>query len=158
MQATTDILHLKFGGRGNKGKLRCKKITGTDIHPAYLAELNRYYKDIETIILSVEDTCKTMHSDGYDVVICLDVLEHLDPNSIPMVIDNMQRIARKKAIVYTPSSFKTNEEHAENAWNMGANKYQLHQSLVDPIFLQKKGFAITYPPPDKNTLAIYTKR
>jgi SAM-dependent methyltransferase len=157
MQATTDILHKKFGGRGNKGTLRCKKITGTDIHAAYLTELNRYYKDIETLHLSVEDTCKTMPSNGYDVVVCLDVLEHLDPKSIPFVIDSMQRIARRKAIVYTPSSFKTNEEHKDNAWNMGENEYQLHQSLVDPLFLQSKGFVVTYPPPDRNTLGIYTK-
>jgi SAM-dependent methyltransferase len=158
MQATTDILHKKFGGRGNKGNLRCKKITGTDIHPEYLAEINSYYKDIETRHLSVEDTCKTIVSDQFDVVLCLDVLEHLDPKTIPMVIENMQRIAKRKAIVYTPSSFKTNQEHAQNAWNMGANEYQLHKSLVDPIFLQNKGFVISYPPPDRNTLGIYTKR
>jgi 2-polyprenyl-3-methyl-5-hydroxy-6-metoxy-1,4-benzoquinol methylase len=158
MQATTDILHKKFGGRGNKGRLRCRRITGTDIHQAYLSEINRYYDDIETIHMSVEDTCKTIRDDQYDVVLCLDVLEHLDPKTIPMVIENIQRIARRKAIVYTPSTFKTNEEHAENVWGMGSNEFQLHQSLVDPQFLEARGFVVSYPPPDRNTLGIYTKR
>jgi 2-polyprenyl-3-methyl-5-hydroxy-6-metoxy-1,4-benzoquinol methylase len=111
MQATTDILHKKFGGRGNKGRLRCKEITGTDIHQPYLAEINRYYPEIRTLKLSVEDTCKSTSSGEYDVVLCLDVLEHLEENVIPVAIENMQRIARKKVIVYTPSNFKTNEEY-----------------------------------------------
>ncbi len=157
MQATTDILHRKFGGRGNEGMLRCKKITGTDIHPPYLTEIRNRYKDIETLNLSVEDTCKIMGPGQFDIVLCLDVLEHLEQAAIPMVIDNMQRIAKKKVIVYTPSRFTTNEIHADDAWNMGPNDYQLHRSFIDPSFLESKGFKITFPAPDCNTLGIFTK-
>ena len=69
MQATTDIR----GTPGNEGNLNCRTILGVDVFSKYLDQIKFEYPT-----LNIEITNTDIFVDqSYDVVICLDVLEHL---------------------------------------------------------------------------------
>lgn len=168
MQATTDVLNgTKFGtkryfadminykmGYSLKGNLKCKSILGCDIWSDYLKKTSLHYP---TIRLQMNELDKFVNN-SYDAIICLDVLEHLELSESMKTIDEMKRIARKKVIIYTPSKYMDNQEHVENAWDLGNNPYQLHRCFLDPEVLQTLGFRVSFPEPDKNTLGIFTKK
>ena len=156
MQATTNVIEKHPSPsflQKLKGKkaippiLNCKMIVGVDIWQEYLEKnKNRY------IVLNI-DVMKTdiFLDNSFDVVLSLDVLEHLPEDQCWKLLDEMQRIARKKVIVYTPKEFDPNQE---NAWGMGKNPHQLHKSIIKPVIFEKRGYRVSFPEPDKNTLAI----
>lgn len=166
MQATTDVTNKdsrqarkifdKLGYDMNhslSGNLKCKTILGCDIWEPYLKVVSRRYP---TIKLTMSELDKFIDN-SYDVVMALDVLEHLKLEDAQAVIDHMKRITRSKVIIYTPSKLISNEENIDNAWNMGKNQYQIHQCFLEPDNLSALGFRVSFPEPDKNTLGIFTK-
>lgn len=169
MKSTTDVLETidreKYSNfRWKKRKIihflqnhpktiKCKSLLGCDIWPKYLDVSKQYFPVLK---LSMDELDRFV-DDSFDVVLCIDVLEHLPLNDAISAINHMKRIARKTVIVYTPSKFETNEEHVENVWNLGENKFQKHQSFLSPDLLEELGFAILFPDPDKNIFAIFKK-
>jgi ubiquinone/menaquinone biosynthesis C-methylase UbiE len=133
--------------------IQCKSLLGCDIWPKYLDVSKQYFPVLK---LGMDELDRFM-DDSFDVVLCIDVLEHLLLDDAILAINHMKRIARKKVLVYTPSKFETNEEHVENVWNLGENKFQKHQCFLSPETLKELDFSISFPKPDKNTLAIFTK-
>lgn len=159
MQATTDVIESKKSRRlflqsKERDILKCKSLLGCDIWPEYLKVAKKYFPVIK---LGMDELDRFM-DESFDVVICLDVLEHLQLDLALKAIDHMKRIARRKVIIYTPSTFKTNEENKDNAWGIGENPYQVHKCFVEPAKFEQLGFSISFPEPDKNTLAIFTKK
>jgi ubiquinone/menaquinone biosynthesis C-methylase UbiE len=155
MQATTDVIEYRKTRNPFKDykKLICKSLLGIDIWKPYLTTA-RFYFPVVQIAMNELDRFVDY---SFDVVICLDVLEHLEHEEAVKAIMEMKRIARRKVIIYTPSTFSTNEEHVENVWNMGENQLQIHRCFLEPKLLEKLEFSISYPEPDKNTLGIFDK-
>ncbi len=131
--------------------IQCKSLLGCDIWPKYLDVSKQYFPVLK---LGMDELDRFMDN-SFDVILCLDVLEHLLLDDAILAINHMKRIARKTVIVYTPSNFETNEEHVENVWNLGENKFQKHQCFLSPETLKELAFSISFPKPDKNTLAIF---
>lgn len=159
MQATTDVIEkhpipsLSEKLKGKKiipANLDCKMIVGVDIWEKYLEKNKERYIVIKT---NVENT-EIFLDNSFDVVISLDVLEHIEKETSLKLLNEMERIARKRVIVYTPRQFESNEENEEDAWKMGKNPFQLHKSLIKPEIFEQMGYKIMFPEPDKNTLAI----
>lgn len=167
MQATTDILNqTKFAStrylldminykmeNSMKGNLKCRSILGCDIWDKYLQSTSMRYP---TVKLSMDELGKFVDG-SYDIVICLDVLEHLELDTSIRAIEEMKRITRKKVIIYTPSKYIDNNEHVKDSWHMGSNQYQAHRCFVNPHLLQDMGFKTSFPKPDYNTLGVYIK-
>jgi len=159
MQATTDVVESKRKPRRLPYKkeapdiLKCKSLLGCDIWLEYLKVANKYFPAIKMGM----DELDRFVDNSFDIVICLDVIEHLPINTALRAIEHMKRIARHKVIIYTPSSFKTNEENKDNAWGMGKNPHQVHMCFIEPSKFEQLGFSISFPEPDKNTLAIFDK-
>ena len=169
MKSTTDILEIidrdKYSNfRWKKRKvthflqnspkiISCKSLLGCDIWPKYLDVSKQYFPVIK---LGMDELDRFIDN-SFDVVLCIDVLEHLTLDDAISAIEHMKRITRKIVLVYTPSEFETNEEHVENVWNLGENQFQKHQCFLNPEQLEELGFTISFPEPDKNTLAIFKK-
>ena len=159
MQATTDVIekHPKpsifeklKGKKTIPANLDCKMMVGVDIWGKYLEKNKDRYVVLKT---NVENTGIFLDN-SFDVVISLDVLEHIEEETSIRLLNEMERIARKKVIIYTPKQFELNEKNEENAWEMGENPFQLHKSLIKPEIFEKRGYKVIFPEPDKNTLAI----
>ncbi|AFS81875.1 class I SAM-dependent methyltransferase [Candidatus Nitrosopumilus sediminis] len=159
MQATTDsiekhpelsTLERLKGKKSIPANLNCKMIVGVDIWEKYLEKNKERYIVLKS---NVENT-EIFLDNSFDIVISLDVLEHMNEETSLKLLDEMERISRRKVIIYTPKQFELNEKNEEDAWGMGKNPYQLHKSLIKPEIFEKRGYNVTFPEPDKNTLAI----
>ena len=148
MQATTDIR----GTPGNEGNLNCRTILGVDVFSKYLDQIKFEYPT-----LNIEITNTDIFVDqSYDVVICLDVLEHLTTKREAVkLLREMKRISRKCVITHTPSSFHSNDEHVHESWGLGGNKYQEHHILLSQDDFRKCGYETSLTEIDNNILAIY---
>ena len=144
MQATTDLYD-------HKKTIKCKTILGVELVEKYCNVVKEKYPVIRTNVLHTE----LFVNDSFDVVLCLDVLEHLKEDDAVFLINEMKRIARKKVIIYTPSQYITNEENVDNAWGLGENKFQKHSCFLKPDTLEMLGFDVSFPEPDKNTLGVW---
>lgn len=136
----------------NNSILKCKSLLGCDITDSYLKYASKYFPVIH---IGMNELNRFINN-SYDVVICLDVLEHLDLETAKHAIKEMKRICRKKVIVYTPSKFSLNKQN-ERAWGLDQNIHQIHLSFIEPKTLQDEGFMVTFPKQSKNTLAIFKK-
>ena len=101
--------------------LKCREIVGIDIHQPYLDKIKRHFKVIKADIRHLE----SLESHSFDVVLCLDVIEHLKKNEGLRLLGEMERIVRKRIIIYTPIGFK---EQNDDAWGLGGEKWQKHRS------------------------------
>ena len=169
MKSTTDILEIidkeKYSDFTRKKRkvihflqnspkiLQCKSLLGCDLWENYLNVSKQYFPVVK---LGMDELDRFV-DESFDVVICIDVLEHLSLENAISAIEHMKRISRKTVLVYTPSKFETNEEHVENVWGLGENPLQRHQCFLDPNNLEELGFTISFVEPDKNTLAIFNK-
>jgi len=132
-------------------KLKCKSILCVDSFENYLNKLKDQYP---TIRQDIRITDNFMDS-SFDIVICIDVLEHLDLNEAIKVMTEMIRISRKKAIIYTPSNFESNETATRNVWELGDNPLQMHKCVLKPETIASLGFKISHPEPDKNIFGVF---
>ena len=146
MQATTGI----YDG---KKSLKCKTILGVELVEKYLDKVKISYPTIKTDVLNT----KIFHDESYDVVLCLDVLEHLKKDDMIFLLSEMKRITRKKVIVYTPKEFDSNGDNIHDAWGLGENKLQQHQCLVTENTLHDRGYSVKITDIDNNILGIYNK-
>lgn len=126
-------------------------ILGVDIWPRYLNEIKNKYN---TVKISMEETDRFMDK-SYDVVFCLDVLEHLEYPLALKIIDECKRIARRKVIIYTPSIHKDNSNAEKDAWGLGECIHQKHISVISKDDFLSRGFRVKDPMKDDSHYAIY---
>ena len=90
---------------------------------------NKYHR---VNILELE---KKFNPKSFDCVIALDLIEHLPKKDGLKLIKMMERIARKKVIIFTPNGFLPQEEYDNNPW-------QVHKSGWDVSEMKKRGYKI----------------
>lgn len=136
--------------------LQCKSIVGVDIFPRYLEEIKHLHS---TMHLSVTESCVFLDQ-SYDVVTCLDVLEHLEKSEALQTVRECKRICRKAAILYTPQVFRANYQSPGGAWGLGDNIYQLHRCILLREELESEGYKVSVPElnnPTESMLAVYER-
>jgi len=130
MQATLDMIPTY-----PKTRLLCAELVGIDRFRKYLEVIKTQVSTVEGDILSAPFREKSV-----DVILLLDVLEHLVPEDVSHVLRDTERIARKKIIVSTP--FKWSENENINAYDLGENVLQRHKTIISPRFLAERGFDV----------------
>ena len=78
---------------------------------------------------------------SYDIVLLLDVIEHLDKHMALNVIDAVRHIARREVIIFTPQGYE--EGGCIDAWGLGENHLQRHRCGFSIIELEELGFAVS---------------
>jgi hypothetical protein len=75
-------------------------------------------------------------ADGsFDCVVCLDVIEHFEKVDGNRLLDAMERIARKRVVVFTPNGFVPQPAEAGNPW-------QLHRSGWTAEEMRGRGYEV----------------
>ncbi len=146
------VLDLGCGIRHTIDGLQCKSYLGCDIWMKYLEQVKEKHMIIH---LDITKELERFPDKSYDVVLCLDVLEHVELEQAEYILSNMKRICRKKAIIFTPSEFKSNETAAEDAWGLGECKFQYHKCLIPIDLLQSKGFTVRQKNEDNAFYGVY---
>jgi 2-polyprenyl-3-methyl-5-hydroxy-6-metoxy-1,4-benzoquinol methylase len=140
------VLDLGCGIMSATDGMICKSVLGVDVFEKYL---NHIKSDYNTVRLSMNETDRFMDK-SYDIVLCLDVLEHLDHELSKHILNECVRIARKKVIIFTPSIHKDNSDAENNAWGLGKCSYQKHISVTDINDLLTLGFKVKDPMDDNS--------
>ena len=92
----------------------------------------------------VQDVAAGLPPRSFDVVLLLDVVEHLDKPEALAVLAGAERIARREVIAFTPDGFVPQDGWA--AWGMGHNDAQAHRCGLTLEELAGMGYACTrYP-------------
>ena len=120
------VLDLGCGIMQATDDLKCKSILGCDIWHSYLAHIKHLHP---TVRMGMDETWRFVDG-SFDVVICLDVVEHLPKELALEVINECKRICRKHAIIFTPETFKDNKESINDAWGLSVNHLQEHKCLI----------------------------
>lgn len=150
--------------------LDCKSLFGIDIYEPYINKLNSI--GVNAICA---DVTKYEFKEKFDIVLALDIIEHLEKDDAIDLIKKMKSIANKKVIIYTPSYFFDNisvnykgEKINILEWlnnsnvspykNLGINKFQEHKCFISEEELIEFGFFTSTDNIDNNVYAIWENK
>ena len=114
-----------------------------DAFPPYLEEI----KGSGPVMLAVlPQVLKLFVPKSWDVVLLLDVVEHLKKTDALEVVDQARLLARRCVIVFTPDGFRPGGELDQ--WGFHEeNSYQLHRCGLQEEELTQFGYEVSRPRP-----------
>lgn len=120
----TSVLDVGCGHAGSpisKIKDKLEYSVGVDAYLPCIKSSEKSGAHHEHTHMDVTKIGETFKSNSFDCVVALDLIEHLSKEEGEKLIDNMEKIASKKVIIFTPNGFINQEEY-------DGNKYQIHKS------------------------------
>lgn len=95
-----------------------------------------YSNDPGFLILSgmALDTLKSVPDKSFDSVFLIDVIEHIEKEDGVILIKELERVAKKQVLIFTPLGFMPQqyEEGDTDAWGLSGTELQEHKSGWEP--------------------------
>lgn len=129
------ILDVGCGSDSPLRYFRRRKSTGIDIDKTSITKASHekiHERYIRANILNID---KIIQKKSFDAVIALDVIEHLKKEDGKKLIKKMEKIAKKKVVLFTPNGFLPQEAYDNN-------KYQMHRSGWRVSELRSNGYRV----------------
>ena len=81
---------------------------------------------------------------SFDAITAIDIIEHLEKEEGYKLIEDIERIAKKMVLIFTPTIWSQNTESTDNpvCWSYGNKDYNLHKSLWTEKDFIKLGYGI----------------
>lgn len=114
-------------------RMKVKQSVGVDIFDPYLKECKE--NKIHTEYVKADIRKLPFKDKTFDVVMALQVLEHLHKKEAWQMLNKMEKIAKKQVIIATPIGDMYHPA-------VDGNEHQLHHSSFYPEEFEKKGYAI----------------
>lgn len=155
---TTRLSILDIGGAGGKlwADMKCSCIHLTIIDPWIPEEEFEELAD-SRIVGTFQEVSKSLSSQTFDLVVAMDVIEHLPVSDGYLLLYEMARLSKGRLSVYTPSGFLWQPPSENNSFNahvsgwsikelkrFGFTKFRAHVGLRlfwGPYSLPKHSFA-----------------
>jgi 2-polyprenyl-3-methyl-5-hydroxy-6-metoxy-1,4-benzoquinol methylase len=122
------------GWLGNLAKLYHPNMTvieGIEAYKDSVLKAEKFYTHIYND--TVDNVFKTLPSKKYDVVTCINTIEHFER---PLaVLEEMERVAKKAVFVITLNFYYQQGDY-------GGNTYQRHLSVIPSTVLKKRGYTV----------------
>ena len=135
------VLDLGCGIMSVTYDIQCRSILGVDAWYPYV-NLNKNRHHVLCMELN-QDTMEYFLNDSFNVVIALDFVEHLNTKEDGFhMIKHMERIARKKVIVFTPIGFEPMDDG--ELWAKGNPKYQSHKCGFTEDEFKMMGYTLSH--------------
>lgn len=112
------------------------RVDGIEGYPTYLTPVHQYAYN-EVLVGNALDILPTLADCAYDLVLAIDILEHLTPEQGRFFLAHCIRIANRAVLVSTPKVFV--------AQDVAANPLENHRSVWTRGELQELDFTITLP-------------
>jgi SAM-dependent methyltransferase len=97
-------------------KLSPCKILSVDVKKDWIKESEEFFnaRNIQNVSFNVEDLTKIDHRDRFDIIVCVDVMEHIEDDV--KVFQNYYRALKKDGflLINTPSVFGGSDVHDED--------------------------------------------
>jgi len=109
---------------------------GVDIFEPYIEACKEQQIHDEYLLCNIQDL--PFADKSFDIVLCMEVLEHLEKDDGEKLLKDMERIARRQVILTTPVGFSEQDEFllSEN------NPFQVHKSGWQPTELKSLDYKI----------------
>lgn len=78
---------------------------GVDSHQASIEESRKHKIHTEYIESDILEACRNIADNSFDCALALDLIEHLEKKDGEKLLKEMERIAKKRIIIYTPNGF-----------------------------------------------------
>lgn len=114
---------------------KMKRAVGMDAFMPSIEKARKDHTHTDFILGDVMQDLSSIKSKSYDVVMALDLIEHLEKEKGYWLIEQMERIAKKKVIIFTPNGFVPQQPYDNNPW-------QEHKSGWDWKEMQKMDFRV----------------
>lgn len=125
------------------GTIPCEYYLAVDGFLPYLEHLNASISAM-TLHGMLPDVCNQFLDNSWDIVLLIDVIEHLEKEDGLAVLDHMERIARHKVIIDTPLGFQPQE--AWDAWGFPVCELQAHLSGWEQEEFTDRGYEVSLLP------------
>lgn len=89
----------------------------------------------ENKVINVLELRKHFKDKSFDVIVALDLIEHLTKEEGHKLLEDLEKLARKKVIIFTPNGFVPQGEY-------DGNTYQIHKSGWGFTEMQKKEYKV----------------
>ena len=99
------VLDVGCGKSMNLRWLDVKRATGIDGYAPDVEDARRQNTHDELILGNVLELDNLFKADQFDAVIAMDLIEHLTKEDGLRLMQSMEKIARRKVIIFTPSGF-----------------------------------------------------
>lgn len=109
--------------------------TGVDIYEPDLKTSKRLGIHKKYKVGDIRKLERMFKPKSFDAVLLSDVIEHLTKKEGEKIIKDMERIARKKVIIFTPNGFKRQEP-------IDGNEHQRHISGWSAAEMERKGYHV----------------
>ena len=93
---------------------KLKYSLGVDNYLPYIEQSKKLKIHNKYLYSDILRACKDMSDNSFDCVIALDVIEHLNKENGKKLMKEMERIARKETIIYTPNKFLSQKKFDGN--------------------------------------------
>jgi hypothetical protein len=114
---------------------RMEQTTGIDAFQPSLERSRAAGIHHEYRLMNAMDIAREFPERSFDVVLACDLIEHLEKSDGLRLLEMMERLARKKVIVYTPNGFLEQREY-------DGNRYQVHLSGWEVEEMQERGYRV----------------
>jgi SAM-dependent methyltransferase len=95
---------------------RVKRSVGIDAFQPSIDKAKKANTHTEFILADVMTYLEQIETGSYDVVMALDLIEHLEKERGYWLMEQMERIARRKVIIFTPNGFVPQRPYDNNPW------------------------------------------
>ena len=124
-------------------------IVGVDACQPYLSSYEKKVKNSKTVCA---DLSKISSSDdpvfadnSYDVVLCIDGVEHLERADAELLIEKIEAMATKKVVIFTPENEADPSVPTLNTpkdtWGIkGGDDWQIHRSAFPRDYWSSRGY------------------
>jgi SAM-dependent methyltransferase len=133
---TDTVLDLGCGIAQFTGNLNCKSILYADVWEPYLNQIKGSKMTIKIDIGNLG----CFLDNSYDIVLCIDVIEHFEKEKALEIIREMDRIKIKKLIIFTTKGFVKQDDG--KGWGVNNTEYQKHRCGFQPEELENLGFIV----------------
>jgi SAM-dependent methyltransferase len=122
---SSPLAAIRFGGLA----------VGVDISRADLHEARRRHTHGQLVRGDVAQIASFVRARSFDAVVALDVIEHLERDAALGLVRDLERIARRRVVIFTPNGFVPQPATAENP-------HQAHLSGFTTSDLARRGYAV----------------
>jgi SAM-dependent methyltransferase len=129
------VLDIGCGVSATMRRLGVPHSVGVEAYPPSLEQAARLQTHDELVSCDIRDLSTRFKSKTFDACVALDVIEHLEKPDGLKLIDDMERIARKRAVIFTPSGF-LRQGHTTQS------DLQEHLSGWEPAEMKTKGYRV----------------
>ena len=111
------------------------RTTGVDSHLPSIERSRAEGIHTDYVQMNIAEIGSRFAPGSFDCVVALDVIEHFEKADGLRLLDDMERIARKKVVIFTPNGFVAQEATPDNP-------HQLHRSGWSVSEMRARGYEV----------------